>query len=224
MADGHHCEKKTVKSQLYLSNRLTDFDQIWHDDADWPHTLDGALKFPIFFKNQDGGSRHVEKSQSRVITAMDWPIFAKFGTIMKNGSLNVQTVKKNRIFKIQDGGRPPFWKPINRHISATVWPIWHDDMMMQIGHVQGKTVKISNFWKSKTAAAAVLKNNKNHDISATVWPIFLKSGTIIQNGSLNRPDRLRIWISQIQYGGRPPFKKIVKSPYLKNRLTDFDEI
>jgi len=29
---------------------------------------------------------------------------------------------------------------------------------------------------------------------------------------------------QIQAGGRPPFKKTVKSPYRSNRLTDFDEI
>jgi len=28
---------KTVKSP-YLRNRLTDFDEIWQGDADWPHT------------------------------------------------------------------------------------------------------------------------------------------------------------------------------------------
>ena len=33
-----------------------------------------------------------------------------------------------------------------------------------------------------------------------------------------------IGTQQIQDGGRPPFKKTVKSPYLCNRLTDFDEI
>ena len=33
-----------------------------------------------------------------------------------------------------------------------------------------------------------------------------------------------IGAQQIQDGGRPPFKKNVKSPYLCNRLTDFDEI
>jgi len=30
---------KTVKS-LYLCNRLTDFDEIWHDDAYWPPTAE----------------------------------------------------------------------------------------------------------------------------------------------------------------------------------------
>jgi len=38
---------KTVKSP-YLRNRLTDFDEIWHDDADWPPTGDTPLKFGIF--------------------------------------------------------------------------------------------------------------------------------------------------------------------------------
>ena len=30
---------KTVKSP-YLCNRLTDFDEIWHVDADWPYAAD----------------------------------------------------------------------------------------------------------------------------------------------------------------------------------------
>ena len=46
MADGRHFEK-TVKS-LYLCNGLTDFDEIWHDDAYWPLTADLWLKFRIF--------------------------------------------------------------------------------------------------------------------------------------------------------------------------------
>ena len=37
---------KTVKSP-YLRNRLTDFDEISHGDADWPPTGDTPLKFPI---------------------------------------------------------------------------------------------------------------------------------------------------------------------------------
>jgi len=61
MADGRHFEKKTVKS-LYLCNRLTDLDEIWHYDAYWPPTADRPLKFRIF-ESEDGGGRHVEKSQ-----------------------------------------------------------------------------------------------------------------------------------------------------------------
>jgi len=39
------------------------------------------------------------------------------------------------------------------------------------------------------AAVAILKNHKNRDITAADWPLFAKFGTIMQNGSLNRPDR-----------------------------------
>ena len=45
MADGRHF--KAVKSP-YLCNRLTDFDEIWRDDACWPPTAEGPLKFRIF--------------------------------------------------------------------------------------------------------------------------------------------------------------------------------
>jgi len=42
---------KTVKSP-YVRNRLTNFDEIWHDYADWPPTGDTPLKFRIFQKNK----------------------------------------------------------------------------------------------------------------------------------------------------------------------------
>jgi len=54
--------KKTVKSS-YLSNRWTDFDEIWQGDAKLPATGDRPLKFCIFQKKQDGGGRHLEKPQ-----------------------------------------------------------------------------------------------------------------------------------------------------------------
>ena len=57
------------------------------------------------------------------------------------------------------------------------------------------------------AVAAILKNHKNRDISATVWPISTQFGSLMQNGPFNLSDRYRIWISQIQDGGRPPFWK-----------------
>ena len=36
---------KTVKSS-YLSNRLTDFDEIWHGDANWPRAGDNSHRPP----------------------------------------------------------------------------------------------------------------------------------------------------------------------------------
>jgi len=78
--------------------------------------------------------------------------------------------------------------------------------------------------KIQNGGSRHLENNKNRDISAAVRPIFTKFGTLMQNWSLNPFDRKKFRISQIQDGGRPPLKKTVKSPYLCNRLTDFDEI
>ena len=69
--------------------------------------------------------------------------------------------------------------------------------MTQIGPLREADVKILNFSKTKMAAAAIFKNHKNRDITTTDWQIFAKFGTIM---------------------------KTVKSPYLRNRLTDFDEI
>jgi len=50
-----------------------------------------------------------------------------------------------------------------------------------------------------------LENHKDCDISAAVSPIFTKFGKLMQNWSLNRSDRKKFRISQIQDGGRPPF-------------------
>jgi len=58
---------KTVKSP-YVCNRLTDFDENWHDDAYWPPTAERSLKFRIF-EIQDGGSRHLENHKNRDISA-----------------------------------------------------------------------------------------------------------------------------------------------------------
>ena len=45
----------------YLSRDLSDFDEIWHDDAVWPFKPFRPLKI-WNFKIQDGGGRHLEKS------------------------------------------------------------------------------------------------------------------------------------------------------------------
>jgi len=42
------------------------------------------------------------------------------------------------------------------------------------------------------AAAAILKNHKSSGITAADGPILAKFGTIMQNGSLNSPDLLKI--------------------------------
>ena len=60
-----------------------------------------------------------------------------------------------------------------------------------IGPYRGQTVKISKFWKSKLAAVAILK--------ITEIVIFTKFCTVIQNGSLNRSDCYKVWISKIYH-------------------------
>ena len=51
--------KKNVKSP-YLCNRLTDFDEIWHADPDWPPYRGHIVKFVNLKKT----NIHVEKLSS----------------------------------------------------------------------------------------------------------------------------------------------------------------
>ena len=113
------------------------------------------------------------------------------------------------MFEIQDGGRPPFWKkPLNRHISATVWPIvMKFGTVTQIRHLQGTARPLKfRIFEIQDGGGRNLENHKNRDITATDWPIFAKFGKIMQNGSLSRLDRLKIWISKIQDGGGRHFE------------------
>jgi len=61
-----------------------------------------------------------------------------------------------------------------------------------LANYRGHIVKIFNFSKTKMAAAAILKNHKNRDITASDWPILANFSMIMQNGSLNHSDRLKI--------------------------------
>ena len=60
---GRHFEKK-VKSP-YLSNRLTDFHEIWQAGADWPPTGGRSLKFPIFQKPRWRRTPSLKSQKSR---------------------------------------------------------------------------------------------------------------------------------------------------------------
>jgi len=46
MADGRHLGK--IEKSSYLGNHLTDFDQIWYDDADLPSSATRLLKVSNF--------------------------------------------------------------------------------------------------------------------------------------------------------------------------------
>jgi len=74
------------------------------------------------------------------------------------------------------------------------------------------------------AAATILKK-KNRDISAMVWPIFMKFGMMTKNVSFNKPRRPLKNLNFTNPRWRSAvILKTAKSPYLCNRLTDFDEI
>jgi len=62
--------KKTVKSS-YLSNRWTDFDEIWQGDAKLPATGDRPLKFCIFQKNKMAAVAILKNHKNRDITTTD---------------------------------------------------------------------------------------------------------------------------------------------------------
>jgi len=48
---------------------LTDFDEIWRDDAYRPPTAERPLMISNFSKIQDGGSRHLENHKNCDISA-----------------------------------------------------------------------------------------------------------------------------------------------------------
>ena len=98
---------KTVKLP-HLCNRLTDFDEIWHDDAHWPPTADRPLKVPIF-----ENPRWRRPPSWKITKIAIYP--QRFDRSLRNlvywcqmGLLTTPTIKKIRISQIQDGGRPPF--------------------------------------------------------------------------------------------------------------------
>jgi len=78
MADGRHLGK--IEKSPHLGRGLTDFDQIWHGNAVRPSRAVRPLKIEIW-KIQDGGRRHLEKSENRHISATVRPIATKFGML-----------------------------------------------------------------------------------------------------------------------------------------------
>jgi len=69
MADSRHFEK-TVKSS-YLSNRLADFDEVWHGDVNLSHTGDRQLQFRMFRKPRWRRPPSLKNHKYRDITAAD---------------------------------------------------------------------------------------------------------------------------------------------------------
>ena len=73
MADSRHIGK--IEKSPYLSNGLTDRHEIWHGYTVWPSSPLNFRKSKI----QDGGGRHLDKSQNSHISPTIRPIATKFG-------------------------------------------------------------------------------------------------------------------------------------------------
>ena len=121
---------KTVKSP-YICNRLTDFHEIWHDEAYWPRTAERPLKFRIF-ENSRWRQPPSGKSQKIVISPQRFDRFLlNLVRWCKMGLLTAPAVKKIRISQIQDGGRPPFLRTVtSSYLSKLLtdfYEIWRGD-------------------------------------------------------------------------------------------------
>ena len=126
---------KIVKSP-YLSEKSSDFDEIWYTTSDIEH---GCSQWPNIeiFKIQDGGGRHLENRFFGHKSSTNCPISAKFCMRKQNGRSTRATWQKLHIFKFQHGGRPPFWKSLNCHTASDIEPDY--------SHV----TKNYNFWNSR---------------------------------------------------------------------------
>jgi len=98
---------------------LTDFDEIWRDDAYWPPKAESPLKFRIF-ENSRWRQQPSGKSQKSRYLRNGLPIFTKFGTLMQKGLLTTLTVKKFEFHKSKMADGRQFK---NRYIILSQQPI-----------------------------------------------------------------------------------------------------
>jgi len=94
----------------------------------------------------------------------------------------------------------------------------------QIVLYRGQTVKISNFFQTKMAAAAILKNNKNAISQQWIDRSSRNLGRLCKMGLFTAQTVPKILNFQNPRWRTAAILKTVKLLYLRNRLTDFDEI
>ena len=188
MADSRHFEK-TVKS-LYLCNRLTDFDEIWHDDAYWHPIAERPLKFRIF-ENSRWRQRHLENHTKIAISPQRFD--RSLRQLVRWRKMGLLTLRPLKISNFNN----PRWQmaaslktvksPYLCNHLTDFHEIWHDDAYLP--DTADRPQKFQIFENSRWRQSPSGKSQKNRNISTTVWPIFTKFGTLMQIGSLNRPDR-----------------------------------
>jgi len=142
---------KIVKSP-YLSEKSSDFDDIWYTTSDIEpklHSHDRKMKFLEF---KMAATAILKIAFFGHYTSTDCPISAKFCMRKQNDMPTKAAWQKLQIFKIQDGGRPPFWKSLYRHISVKNRPIlmkFGTLTLHQILNPVSHVTKNLNFCKSR---------------------------------------------------------------------------
>ena len=179
---------------LYLCNRLTDFDKIW---------------------------RHLEKSRkSRRFDRSLWNLVRW----RKMCPLTAQTIKNSNFTNPRWRTAAILKKPLNRYISAIVWPIlirfgtmthWSltADLWLKFRIFENPKWRRPPSWKITKIAISPQRFDRS------LWNLVLwckmcpLTAPIIKNSNFTNPR----WRTAA-------ILKTVKSPYLCNRLNDFDEI
>jgi len=165
MADGRHFEKN-VKSP-YLCNRLTDFDEIWYNNAHWTLAADLPLKYRIL--ENPRWRRPPSWKITKIATSPQ-----RFDRSLRNlvgwckmAPITTPTVKK---FEFQKSKMADGRHFENRKIAISPQPYdqfwWNLAQWHILAPYRGSSVKITNFWKSNMAAADILKITK----IAISWP------------------------------------------------------
>jgi len=95
--------------------------------------------------------------------------------------------------------------------------------MTQIGPVRVQTVKILNFSKTKMAAAAILKITKIAISQQEIDRSLRNLARLCKMGLLNAQTVKKLNFQNPGWRSAA-IVKTVKSPYLRNRLTELDEI
>jgi len=158
------------------------------------------------------------------ISSTDCPISAKFCMRKQNGMSTWATWQKLQIFKIQDGVRPSFWKSLNRHISVKNRPILIKfGTLHQILNPMTVTWQKIEIFKIKDGAGRHLENrffshliNWLSDFSEILYE---EAERHVDKGYMTKT------VNFLNVRWRTAdILKIVKSLYLSEELSDFDEI
>jgi len=142
----------------------------------------------------------------------------------QNGMSTRATWQKQQIFKIQDDGQPPFWKWLNRHISVKNCPI-----LMKLGTLHQILNPVTVTWP-KVKIFKIQDGGGHHlenrFIAITHQPIVQFQQNLYEEAErhVNKGYGTKKSNFKNPRWRMAAILKIVKSPYLSEKLSDFDEI